>query len=566
MKPANWLPPTGKYKNVLPTRAANAFLDFIKDTNPQVPGKGGFVSFTLEKVMINKIRQFLRVDKTGAFVYGTVALCWPRRHGKTLLIGIYHIWRLIAWRNQLITIVSNSENQTVGTAYRLVKQMLENTPYFRMLIDQGHIVVQAQKFSFEARNNEINALASEASTIVGRGVDDAQISEGFAMRDSSMYDASASSQGDRWNAQSVLDSVVSRKGHFYHNLYSLARTGKDPTIYFDHIEYQDLDDALVKTPGHISKTWLKSRAAQMPPLEFQMMHLNRWIDAAQQLFKLNDIENCYRPEIEAPIDNDMRETLEKEWDTTFEFGIGVDRKLPGIIGGDNTAVTVVGQYFDNVLKRQRYLIFNQWVFGYEDADKIKDCLRWVRRNHYWAPHVVFEVYQSGDIHQWAMFQEGYQSELFHATPKYQNIIFNTVFNTLQAHDLVIPAGLPVHPKMDDKDKPIKNVRLIKEMLDFEYDAGKGYIEDEQGGIKPKITYGHPAGRDMVTGEPYHDDTVYSLGWCLYSLRKDKAAENVFEDDEDRFNESWEHRASQIVEKHAKAKDFAGMWDPQVGEY
>lgn len=465
--------------------------------------------------------------------------------------------------------VSNSERQTTGTAFRLVNGILRNTPYFREFVDKGHVDVQALAIKFDDRQNEIQALASEATTIVGRGVDDAQISEGYAMRDSSMYDASASSQGDRWNAQSLLDSVVSKKGHFYHNLFSLAKTGNDPTIFFSHIEYKDLDEATRRNPAHMSKAWLKSRSAQMPPLEFQMMHLNRWVDAAQNLFKKEDLLNCYRPDIVAPIDKEKREALEKEFDTTFEFGVGIDRKQPGIATGENSCVTAVAQFYDNALHRQRYIILNQWVFPYEDAEMIKDCLRWVRTNHIYSPHVIFEVYQSGDLHQWAFHQEGYQSELFHASTKYQNIIFNGLYNVIKDHDLLIPAGLPLHAKLSYKEiHPALKVRFIKELLDFEYDAGEGgyFVANEQKGLtKPRIVYGHPKGTDMETGDKYMDDTVYSGAWALFSMRKEKTAEAALDEEAQYYDGSMEAAIQTQLDKIVEAQSKDGRFDPHVGE-
>lgn len=110
---------------------AAGFFAFLGDVRPMIPSeKGPLQPYDLPNERVKaEITAALDGD------YSTVVWCWPRRHGKTVVSALVIIWRFLTRQNQAIAIIANSATQTTDTAFRLVKTILEGTPYTRALID-----------------------------------------------------------------------------------------------------------------------------------------------------------------------------------------------------------------------------------------------------------------------------------------------------------------------------------------------------------------------------------------------------------------------------------------------
>lgn len=75
-------------------------------------------------------------------------------------------------------------------------------------------------------------------------------------------------------------------------LYSIAERGDDESLFFSHIQYKDLRDAMDNAPRWIKPEALKSRAAQMLPQEFAQQHLNQWTSGQSSLFPPDILDKC----------------------------------------------------------------------------------------------------------------------------------------------------------------------------------------------------------------------------------------------------------------------------------
>src|SRR5688500_2822026 len=107
---------------------SKGFFAFIDDAKPMIPGdKGGWQPYILPSDLVrDEIARAL--DNP---LHSTIVFCWPRRHGKTVAAALIDVWRFLSRQTEVIAIVANSERQTVDTAFRLFKGILQQTPYTR---------------------------------------------------------------------------------------------------------------------------------------------------------------------------------------------------------------------------------------------------------------------------------------------------------------------------------------------------------------------------------------------------------------------------------------------------
>ena len=203
------------------------FFRWLEDVRPMVPSsKGGYEPYIPGPRERAEIAQALDGD------YSTVVFCWPRRHGKTLVSALIIVWRFLTRRTQNIAIVANSEKQSVDTAFKTVKTIIEQTDYTKALVKSGAITIGADKIEYAAVGDIIQGFSSNPAALYGKKLSVAQISELHAATSDAAYQVLASSTIDTDDGLVLVDSTTGARSSPLFALYSTAQRGDDPSLFF----------------------------------------------------------------------------------------------------------------------------------------------------------------------------------------------------------------------------------------------------------------------------------------------------------------------------------------------
>lgn len=451
------------------------FLAFLADVEPRIPsgGKGGgFIKYTIPN---DEVRAAIERALDGDF--STVVFSFPRRHGKTVLSALIIVWRFLTRRTQNIGIVANSERQSVDTAFRAVKDILQNTPYTASMVLEGVIKVGADRIEYAAVGNSITGYAASAAALFGKRLSVAAVSELHAAKDDAVFQVVASSTVDSEDGLVLIDSTVGPRSSPLHMLYELAQSGEDPTICFCHLSYKDLEDAIRRGPSWIKPEKLRSRARQMLEHEFLQQHCNQWTASSANLFTAEIIAACCAekfPTDVAAITSGAAHIV----------GGGLDRAVAFSKHGDASVTTAVLKTTLNDDTHYYVLASDKIAFSSEGG--IKAAFSRYRKD-FGMSKCSLESFNSSDIQAWAT-QQPWDSEMVHPTIERQASAFTALFQAAKE------GRLHVHPSMKG---------ILGEMEHFEYQ-----MATSNGKTVPKFE--HARGK--------HDDHLYSLAWAVWSLR------------------------------------------------
>jgi hypothetical protein len=452
---------------------AAGFLNFLEDVRPMIPSeKGDWQPFAFPN---ERVRSEVVAALDGG--YSTLVWCWPRRHGKTVLSALIIVWRFLTRREQSIAIVANSERQTVDTAYRLVRGILQRTPYTAALIKSDAIKVQEGVITYPAVGNRVQGFPANASVLFGKKLSVAQVSELHAAKSDAVFQALSSGTIDSDDGLVLIDSTVGPRSSPLYALYQLAQAGTDPTLYFSHVSYADLEDAVANGPAWIKGARLRSRAAQMLPADFAQQHLNVWGDASSALFPAAVLDRC-----RATYPIDVRTLADVR---PFAVGAGLDRAFGFSLHGDATVTCAVMKVIDGEDEHLYVLASDEVRFS--SAGTIRRNLTAYQRD-YGMSRAALEAYNVQDIAAWAADQK-FASEVLHATPERQANAFTALYQAANE------GRLHIHPRF---------AKLLAEMASFEYRLDQG-----QTGVIARFQHAKGA----------HDDHVYALAWAVYALRE-----------------------------------------------
>jgi hypothetical protein len=449
------------------------FFQWLEDVQPRVPSsKGGYEVYVPGDREREELRKALDGD------YRTIVLCWPRRHGKTLASALIITWRFLTRRTQAMAMVANSEKQTVDTAFKLVRTILEQTPYTSGMIKAGTITVTADKVEYAALGNLIQGFSSNPAALYGKKLSVAQVSELHAATSDASYQVLASSTIDTDDGLVLVDSTVGPRSSPLFALHQLAERGDDPTLFFSHISYRDLADACDNAPRWISPAALRSRAAQMLPAEFAQQHLNQWTAGTSALFPPEVLEKCgdtYRLDVPSITGG-----------AACIVGAGLDRAYGFSMHGDATVTTCVLKTL--IGEEDHFFVLASDKVAFSSAGGIKKALTRYARE-FGMNRAALEAYNSQDVAAWCADQS-FDHEVIHPTAERQANAFTALYNA------AAEGRLHIHPSFE---------RLLSEMGTFEYRLGTG-------------GNGAAGAPRFEAAKGAHDDHVYSLAWAVYSLR------------------------------------------------
>jgi hypothetical protein len=457
---------------------SSGFFNFLDDVKPVVrSSKGGFIPF------IPGPRERAEIVKALDGDFSTVVFSWPRRHGKTATSVMIILWRFLTRRTENIAIVANSEKQVVDTAFRMLREAFDNTPALKRLTDGGPIELGMDVIRFPATSSVIQAFSANPSALWGKKLTAAQISELHAAKSDGVMEALLGSLIDTEGSILLIDSTVGPMSSPLYVLYQAHLKGDDPSLFFSHIQYADLDDACANSPPWIDPNKLRAASRQMLPQRFALFHFNRWGDASGLLIDAETLAKCstesYLPDPKALAAG-----------ASYVVSGGLDRAFGGSKHGDSTITTaVVMTVMDD---EEHYFVLDSDVVMFSRLAGIKANLKRYHRD--WGmTRVGLETYGAQDVYDWTQsepFAEG--AELITPSRKAQYQAF-TLLATAAAE-----GRLHIDPRF---------TRLLDELRFFEItDDGKETVGNE---AIPK--FGHPRGK--------HDDAVYSLAWAMFATRE-----------------------------------------------
>jgi hypothetical protein len=454
------------------------FFQWLVDTKPLIPDDTGrFIPYVIPN---QEVRDAIVHSIDGGF--GTVVFCWPRRHGKTVVAALIIAWRFLTRPGQTIAIVANSEKQSVDTAFKTVAAILQKTLYSNALVQDGAIVIGAEAISYGGLGSTITGYPSSPASLYGKKLSVAQVSELHAAKSDAVFQVLASSTIDTADGLVLVDSTVGARSSPLYALNQLAERKEDPSLFFSHLSYANIEDAIARGPKWIAPARLRSRAAQMLPAEFAAQHLNLWGAASNALFP------------DALIDRTVKtyplNVREISGNAAFVVGGGLDRAYSFSLHGDATVTTAVAKLIPGGEDEPHYYVLASDGVKFSTFGGISRNLTRYRRD-FGMKRVCLEVINATDIASWAAEQD-FESETVHPTPDRQAAAFTAL------HNAASEGRLHIHPS---------HKKLIAELRTFEY-----RLESLNGKSVPK--FGAAGKRD-------HDDFVYSLGWAIYALREDE---------------------------------------------
>ena len=453
------------------------FFAFLADAKPMIPSdKGGWQPYELPSDLVrDEIARALDNPQ-----HSTIIWCWPRRHGKTVVAALVNVWRFLTRQTEAIAVVANSEKQTVDTAFRLFKGILQQTPYTKALINSGAIKVGADTVTYEALGNTAQGFASSPTSLYGKKLSVAQVSELHAAKADGVFQVLASSTIDTDGGLVQVDSTVGPRSSPLYGLYQLAQSGDDLTIYFSHIFYKDLEDAIARGPKWIKPERLRSRSKQMLPAEFAMQHLNNWGSGTNQVFPNDAIERCK--------DSYPLNAAKVADGRAYVVGAGLDRAMAFSFHGDKTVLACLLKTTGANDDDPHFYVLDAHAPMMATEGAIKRKIATFKREH-GLKNIAVERYESQDIEAWCQ-KQGLNSELIHATPNEQVAAFTTMANA------AAEGRLHIHPKFE---------RVFAEMETFEYEI---VSTGNSSGTRPRFQHAKGA----------HDDHLYAIAWAMYALR------------------------------------------------
>lgn len=451
---------------------------------PDSQKKQGIIKLKLWKYQEEKLREATKRDKNGKFKYSTVCMCWPKRNSKTFSATLILTWLFTCFYNTQGVVASNSRDQASSVLFDLFKAFIRHSPILLQLVGEENLL--DKEVRLPQTESRVVVLSSAKASSWGYGIDVGAVDEIHAAPDHrGLYDILASQTGDR-NGIILLPSSVSSKLNVLYELYELAKSGDDPTIYFDHVQNKQLSPL-------ISKRWLKSREKQLLPTQFKMYHLNRWIDATENLFTEEMVNSIFTETYSLPADGEVLRQLGNKHATFFIIGAGLDRALPFSRHGDRTIWTTIARA--PIDGQDHYWILNQKEIPFSSADGIKKEIV-ADYEKYGLHNAILEVYQAADIFTWA--SENYvPAELMHPTANTQIPAFTNLYQ-------IISEGRLHGPYLPLLESELKSFRC-----------------DNSG---PNPSFGHPPGAKIK------DDTAYSLAWAVHSLRELPNAYPAYEEE------------------------------------
>jgi hypothetical protein len=461
-----------------------AFMDWYNDRKPRILTKGKYENVPILNRQKQALKGILEGDGKGGFKHGVSLMIWPRRHSKSTLLKLVCLWLFDTRDNITIQLWGNSEAHSRRVQYNTIIKIIQNTPALRNRIPEKGI--SKNEIQHGHKGGRILAMVG-GSVVYGDKLDVLYVDDFHHQPDIESVNALQAALLDQDNALMLIGSNVDPIDGHVHAYQKLAKD--DPGIFCDHLQYRDLAHYEAEAPPWIDRVKARRLQSTLLPSEFDRDILGKRSQAQNSLFDVEHIQAC-KSQYVIPVKKNFRELIQGR---SCKIGAGLDRAkdmFGSVVGRDNTIWTVVAKVarFDG---EPEIFVLDQVKVVPNTAQHIKKLIR-DAHDLYRLDNLTLEDYQAMDIEPWCL-EQNIPVELVTAHSNRQNVMFP------ELHRIVKEGRLHFPSDMND---------LMDEMKSFQYTTiGNG-----------KYSFG-AAGKG-------HDDRVYSLGWSIFSLRKEILANYV----------------------------------------
>ncbi|BBO73861.1 hypothetical protein DSCW_12780 [Desulfosarcina widdelii] len=461
------------------------FNAWLQDIEPRILGRNNrYQPFTHTPKQKKFIKQVLATDRAGRFKHSISLNIEPRRHGKSTVFALIVLWFFTSRQNFTIQLLGSSEDHCRRVQFNTLKKIINASPKLAQLIPEQNQF--AYTIQFPELRNVTQYSASNTATAFGDRINLMWCSDLHAFVDLAPFNALQASLLDSEDSLLFIDSNVDDTDGHVHGLQKEAVS--DPDMLCQFTSYRDFEHYAKAAPAWIDRK--KAARLQKTTFEpdFKRDILGQRSDAKNALFTSEIIQLC-KSRYHAPVDDSATLTQGR----AYKIGAGLDRAKSLIAGprGDFTVWTVILKVATQG-GEPKFYILNQHRFLINSTKAIKAVIL-EDHKRYGLDNVILENYEVSDLHSW-MLENNINCELISAHDTNQNASFPEFYRIAKEGRFHFPAELAT---------------LESELSTFTYTHRKNNT----------YSFGHSSTK-------FHDDTVYSTNWAIFSLRREVL--NLFE--------------------------------------
>jgi hypothetical protein len=463
---------------------ALGFAHWLNEIKPKIlTSKNVYRKFTPTKDQATILKKVLAVDAKGNFKHSLSIQLAPRRMGKSVLFALVCLWLFSSRNNFTIQLSGNTEDHSRRVQYRLLKNIILNTPKLRLIIPDKNILMHEIKYP--RRGNVIQMQTGVSfSTSFGMQLNLIWSSDAHAAVSWESFNALQSSLLDSEGSLCLMDCNCDSLNGPIHDLQKLAET--DKSIYCNHTSYKDLDDYLQNCPPWIDKQKVIRLEKTLLEAEFKRDILGQRSSVINSLFPQAILDTC-RDAYRCPVE-DIKALVGGQ--RSYVIGGGLDRadsEWGSVFGNDNTIFTTVCKVAGLGNQEPEIFVLDQHCFKPSTGRAIKKHIIAMHKK-YGFKNVTLEAHNVTDIQPY-LIEQGVPCETVSPTSSAQNIAWPELVRIAKTGRLRISKDLD---------------KLFHEM------STMTYAKLSTGNYK----FSHQMKRK------HKDDRPFSLLWSVYSLRNE----------------------------------------------
>jgi hypothetical protein len=185
------------------------------------------------------LRECLAMDSEGFFIYRQIIFCWMRGEGKSLIVCLIVLWKFCCFSRQKIMLGANSRDQVKFVHYDIIRDIIQHSPSLKAIIGEKNIQekeVRLKEDPTDPKDKNIDCIIRSVGTFTGilSNITAYTFSEMFDMRNPRFYVQLDGSIRNIPNAFGLIDSTVSDKTHVLYNLFKEWKAGNLRNVYFSY--------------------------------------------------------------------------------------------------------------------------------------------------------------------------------------------------------------------------------------------------------------------------------------------------------------------------------------------
>jgi len=455
------------------------FYQWVEDVKPRILTKSNqYEAFSPTTKQKRLIKNILATDKAGRFKHSISLNVEPRRHGKSTVFSLIVLWFFTSRQNYTIQLLGSTEDHCKRTQFAALKRIINNTQFLSVLIPES------QQFQynilFPELQNQVQFAASNTASSFGCKLNLLWVSDLHSFADMGPFNALQAALLDSEDSLMFIDSNVDCVDGPVHELEKVSKT--DPEMFCNYTFYRDIEHFKKSAPQWIDRKKAARLENTTLPADFKRDILGQRSDVQNCLFSTEIISQC-KDRYRVPV-TDIQALAKGR---AYRIGAGLDRAKSLIAGprGDSTVWTVVLKVAAQGGEPEFYVL-NQHVFKINSAKSIKSVIL-EDHQRYKLDNVILENFETGDLYAW-MVESQIPCELISPHSTVQQSSFPEFYRIAKEGRFHFPRELEI---------------FATELSTFTYARRQN----------DTYSFGHASAK-------FHDDTVFSTNWAIFSLRKE----------------------------------------------